>query len=211
VDILNRQRKSITGPVLKSRQEITEDILNRKSLREYLAAYADKTGTPLRKVNKKAAGYIDEIASNYSLRVINFLDWIFTWVFKNIFEGISVSQDEINMMRETYTKAPLILIPCHKSHLDYLLLPYVMYKNNMPCPPHCGRQKPFLLAPWPFIQGCRGVFPAQDVQGRGIVCQNFLRHILKNCSMRGLTSKFILKGAEAGREKYCRLKSAGSP
>ena len=42
VDILNRQRKSITGPVLKSRQEITEDILTRKSLRECLAQNASE-------------------------------------------------------------------------------------------------------------------------------------------------------------------------
>ena len=82
VDILNRQRKSITGPILKSRQEITEDILTRKSLREYLADYAAKKNIPLYKVNKKAAGYIKEIAANYNLRVINFASWLLTWIFK---------------------------------------------------------------------------------------------------------------------------------
>ena len=46
---------------------------DRKSLREFLADYAAKNNIPLRKVNKKAAGYINEIAANYNLRSINFL------------------------------------------------------------------------------------------------------------------------------------------
>ncbi|MCA1793667.1 MAG: 1-acyl-sn-glycerol-3-phosphate acyltransferase, partial [Desulfobacteraceae bacterium] len=153
VDILNRQRKSITGPVLKSRQEITEDILTRKSLREFLADYAARNNISLKKTNKKAAAYINEIAANYNLRIINFGNWMLTWIFKNIFEGLMVNQKEINRMREKYTEAPLILIPCHKSHLDYLLLPYVMYRNNMPCP-HIAAGKN--LSFWPLGPLFRG-------------------------------------------------------
>ena len=106
VEILNRQRKSITGPVLKSRQEITEDILTRKSLREYLAQYAEENNLTLRKTHKKAAGYIKEIAANYNLQVINFANWLLTWVFKNIFEDLVLNQEEINRMREKSTEAP---------------------------------------------------------------------------------------------------------
>ncbi len=55
VDILNRQRKSITGPVLKSRQEITEDILTRQSLREFLAEYAAEKNISLKKTKQKSS------------------------------------------------------------------------------------------------------------------------------------------------------------
>ncbi|WP_320042722.1 1-acyl-sn-glycerol-3-phosphate acyltransferase [uncultured Desulfobacter sp.] len=208
VDILNRQRKSITGPVLKSRQEITEDILNRKSLREYLAAYADKTGTPLRKVNKKAAGYIDEIASNYSLRVIKFLDWLFTWVFKNIFEGVSVSQDEINLMRETYTKAPLILIPCHKSHLDYLLLPYVMYKNNMPCP-HIAAGKNLSFWPLgPLFRGGGAFFLRRTFKGAELYARIFAAYIEK-LLYEGFNIKIYIEGGRSRTGKVLPPKIGG--
>ncbi len=208
VDILNRQRKSITGPVLKSRQEITEDILNRKSLREFLAAYADKTGTPLRRVNKKAAAYIDEIAANYSLRVINFLDWFFTWVFKNIFEGISVSQDEINTMRETYTKAPLILIPCHKSHLDYLLLPYVMFKNNMPCP-HIAAGKNLSFWPLgPIFRGAGAFFLRRTFKGSELYTRIFAAYIEK-LLYEGFNIKIYIEGGRSRTGKALPPKTGG--
>ncbi|NWH05708.1 1-acyl-sn-glycerol-3-phosphate acyltransferase [Desulfobacter latus] len=208
VDILNRQRKSITGPVLKSRQEITEDILNRKSLREFLAAYADKTGAPLRKVNKKAAAYIDEIAANYSLRVINILNWLFTWVFKNIFEGVSVSQDEINTMRETYTKAPLILIPCHKSHLDYLLLPYVMFKNNMPCP-HIAAGKNLAFWPLgPIFRGAGAFFLRRTFKGAELYTRIFAAYIEK-LLYEGFNIKIYIEGGRSRTGKVLPPKTGG--
>jgi len=208
VDILNRQRKSITGPVLKSRQEITEDILNRKSLREFLAAYADKTQTPLRKVNKKAAAYIDEIAANYSLRVINFLNWLLTLVFKNIFEGVSVSQDEINMMRETYTKAPLILIPCHKSHLDYLLLPYIMFKNNMPCP-HIAAGKNLSFWPLgPLFRGGGAFFLRRTFKGAELYSRMFAAYIEK-LLYEGFNIKIYIEGGRSRTGKVLPPKIGG--
>jgi glycerol-3-phosphate O-acyltransferase len=208
VDILNRQRKSITGPVLKSRQEITEDILNRKSLREYLAAYADRTGTPLRKVNKKAAGYIDEIASNYSLRVINFLNWLLTLVFKNIFEGISVSQDEINTMRETYTKAPLILIPCHKSHLDYLILPYVMFKNNMPCPRIAAGKNLSFWPLGPIFRGGGAFFLRRTFKGAELYARIFAAYIEK-LLYEGFNIKIYIEGGRSRTGKVLPPKIGG--
>ncbi|MDD9304409.1 MAG: 1-acyl-sn-glycerol-3-phosphate acyltransferase [Desulfobacter sp.] len=203
VDILNRQRKSITGPVLKSRQEITEDILTRKSLREFLAEHAAKTNTPLRRVNKKAAAYINEIAANYNLRVINFLNWILTWVFHNIFEGLSVNQDEINRMREKYTQAPLILIPCHKSHLDYLLLPYVMFKNNMPCP-HIAAGKNLSFWPLgPIFRGGGAFFLRRTFKGAELYTRIFAAY-LEKLLYEGFNIKIYIEG---GRSRTGKLLS----
>ncbi len=201
VDVLNRRRKSITGPILKSRQEITEEILTRKSLREFLADYASRKEMPLRKVNKKAAGYIKEIAANYNLRAINFLCWLLTWVFNNIFEGVSVSQSEINRMRETYTQAPLILVPCHKSHLDYLLLPYVMFKNNMPCP-HIAAGKNLSFWPLgPIFRGAGAFFLRRTFKGAELYSRIFAAYLEKLLS-EGFNIKIYIEG---GRSRTGKL------
>ena len=208
VDILNRQRKSITGPILKSRQEITEDILTRKSLREFLADHAAKNNIPLRKVNKKAAAYINEIASNYNLRVINFLNWLLTWVFNNIFEGLSVKQDEINRMREKYTQAPLILIPCHKSHLDYLLLPYVMFRNNMPCP-HIAAGKNLSFWPLgPIFRGGGAFFLRRTFKGAELYTRIFAAY-LEKLLWEGFNIKIYIEGGRSRTGKLLSPKVGG--
>jgi glycerol-3-phosphate O-acyltransferase len=208
VDILNRQRKSITGPVLKSRQEITEDILTRKSLREYLADYASKNNMPLYKVNKKSAAYIKEIAANYNLRVINLLSLVLTWVFKNIFDGLVINQDEINRMREKSTEAPLILIPCHKSHLDYLLLPYVMFKNNMPCP-HIAAGKNLSFWPLgPIFRGGGAFFIRRTFKGAELYSKIFSAY-LEKLLYEGFNLKIFIEGGRSRTGKLLTPRPGG--
>ncbi len=203
VDILNRQRKSITGPILKSRQEITEDILTRKSLREYLAQYSSDNNLSLSKTHKKAAGYIKEIAANYNLQVINFANWLLTWMFKNIFEDLVLNQEEINRMREKSTEAPLILVPCHKSHLDYLLLPYVMYGNNMPCP-HVAAGKNLSFWPLgPLFRGGGAFFLRRTFKGAPLYAKIFSAY-LEKLLYEGFNIKIFIEG---GRSRTGKLLS----
>jgi glycerol-3-phosphate O-acyltransferase len=208
VEILNRQRKSITGPVLKSRQEITEDILTRKSLREYLAQYALENNLTLSKTHKKAAGYIKEIAANYNLQVINFASWLLNWVFTNIFEDLVINQDEINRMREKSTKAPLILVPCHKSHLDYLLLPHVMFKNNMPCP-HIAAGKNLSFWPLgPLFRRAGAFFLRRTFKGVPLYAKIFAAY-LEKLLYEGFNIKIFIEGGRSRTGKLLAPKPGG--
>jgi len=208
VDILNRQRKSITGPVLKSRQEITEDILTRKSLREFLAQYATENNLTLSKTHKKAAGYIKEIASNYNLKIINFANWLLTWIFKNIFEDLVLNQEEINRMREVSTEAPLILVPCHKSHLDYLLLPYVMFRNNMPCP-HIAAGKNLSFWPLgPLFRGGGAFFLRRTFKGAPLYAKIFAAY-LEKLLYEGFNIKIFIEGGRSRTGKLLTPRPGG--
>lgn len=131
---LNRHRQTITGPVLKSRDEIKESILTADHLRRYMRQHARAKGMSIQKVRKQADGYLDEIAARYSLSMIKVFDVVLTWIIRVMFEGISVNQRELNKVKSLSKKGPLILLPCHKSHIDYLIISYIMFHNNMPCP-----------------------------------------------------------------------------
>ncbi|MCD4722057.1 MAG: 1-acyl-sn-glycerol-3-phosphate acyltransferase [Desulfobacula sp.] len=208
VDILNRQRKSITGPVLKSRQEMTEDILTRKSLREYLAEYASENNLTLSKTHKKAAGYIKEIAANYNLQIINIIERILTWAFKNIFDDLVLNQEEINRMREKSTKAPLILVPCHKSHLDYLLLPYVMFRNNMPCP-HIAAGKNLSFWPLgPLFRRGGAFFIRRTFRGAPLYSKIFAAY-LEKLLYEGFNIKIFIEGGRSRTGKLLAPKPGG--
>ena len=208
VDILNRQRKSITGPVLKSRQEIAEDILTQKSLREFLAQYSSENNLPLSKTHKKAAGYIKEIAANYNLQIINIANWLLTWMFKNIFEDLVLNQEEINRMREKSTEAPLILVPCHKSHLDYLLLPYVMFRNNMPCP-HIAAGKNLSFWPLgPLFRGAGAFFLRRTFIGAPLYAKIFAAY-LEKLLYEGFNIKIFIEGGRSRTGKLLSPKPGG--
>lgn len=144
---LNRHRQSITGPIRKSRQELKESILTSDRLQEYMNNHAASRNIPIHEVRRKADGYIDEIAANYKPAFIKIASVIVGWIIRNMFDGVAVNYRVLNQVKQTARQGPLILIPCHKSHIDYLILDYVLYHNNMPVP-HIAAGKN--LSFWPM-------------------------------------------------------------
>jgi len=143
----NRHRQSITGPLIKSHEELKEDILATERLRQYMAQYAETRNESLPEVRKQADGYLDEIAAHYSHFFVGMVSKPVGWLLNTMFDGTVVDQDGLQRMKTLSQKSPVILIPCHKSHIDYLILSYVLFSNNMPSP-HIAAGKN--LAFWPF-------------------------------------------------------------
>ena len=203
IDLLNRQKRSFTGPVLKSRAELTEDILTQKNLQEFMKNYSEQNEEPLMVTHKKAAGYIEEIAASYNLPVIYILEKILTWAFNNIFEGVVVDQDGLERIREESKKAPVILAPCHKSHLDYLLLSYVMFKSNMPCP-HIAAGKNLSFWPLgPIFRSGGAFFLRRTFKGLPLYSRIFAAYIEKLLS-ESFNLEFFIEG---GRSRTGKLLS----
>jgi len=143
----NRHRQSITGPVLKSSEEIKEAILTGETMQRFIKKHAASRKEPIHKIKKKADGYIDEIAARYSPFAIRMLSYFVGWIVNSMFDGAVIDKPGLAKVKAMSQKGPLILIPCHKSHIDYLILSYVLYHNNMPCP-HIAAGKN--LSFWPL-------------------------------------------------------------
>ncbi len=201
IDILNRQKKSITGPVLKSREEITEDILTQQSLQTFMREHSEQEGHSLMATHKKAASYIEEIAANYNLNIILIFEKLLTWVFNNIFEGLVVDYEGLDRIKEESKKAPVILAPCHKSHLDYLLLSYLMFTNNMPCP-HIAAGKNLSFWPLgPIFRGGGAFFLRRTFKGAVLYSRIFAAYIEKLLD-EGFNIEFFIEG---GRSRTGKL------
>ncbi len=130
----NRHRQSITGPVLKTSEELKESILAGDRLRAFMEQYAQNRKEPIYKVRKEADGYLDEIAAAYKPLMIRILDVAVGWITRTMFDGAVVDQKGLARLKAMSQRGPLVLVPCHKSHIDYLILSYVLYHNNMACP-----------------------------------------------------------------------------
>lgn len=196
LDLLNRQRRSITGPVLKTREELTEDILTRRSLKTFMKHHSEEEGQSLMLTRKKATSYIHEIAASYNLNTIRIFEKLLTWVFNNIFEGLVVDQEGLERIKEESKKAPLIMAPCHKSHLDYLLLSYVMFKHNMPCP-HVAAGKNLSFWPLgPIFRGGGAFFLRRTFKGAKLYSRIFAAYIEK-LLYEGFNIEFFIEGARS--------------
>ncbi len=198
---INRHRQSITGPALKSMEELKQDILTNERLQTFMFQHSEKRDIPLPQVHKKADSYLNEIAAKYNLILIKTASVVLTWCFKTMFDGVTVDQAGLNKAKSISQKGPLILVPCHKSHIDYLILSYLMYHNNMPCPLIAAGKN---LSFWPIgsiFRGGGAFFIRRTFRGAVLYSKVFAEYIY-NLLKEGFNIEFFIEG---GRSRTGKL------
>jgi glycerol-3-phosphate O-acyltransferase len=130
---LRRERAAAIGPDLSHRRMVVDGILKSPAVRAAVEDKARREKIPLAKAEKAAQGYAREIAANYSSNVIHILSRILSWFWNRIYDGVDVHH--FQQFKEQSADHEIIYVPCHRSHIDYLLASYLLYINGM-VPPH---------------------------------------------------------------------------
>jgi glycerol-3-phosphate O-acyltransferase len=198
---INRHRQSTIGPTLKSKEEIKESILTNDSIRVFMEGYSKKHDIPIQEVHKKANKYLDEIAAKYNTAIIKIAAKLIEWVSDRIFEGFTVNMDAFNKIKSVSKKGPLILIPCHKSHIDYLILSYILYINNMPCPLVAAGKNLSFWPLGPLFRGGGAFFIRRTFKGAALYSRVFVEYIHKLLK-EGFNIEFFIEG---GRSRTGKL------
>ncbi len=193
---INRHRQTITGPVLKSRQELKESILTGERMTTFFNAYAAEENLPLHQVRRKAAGYLDEIAAGYSITLLNILSVTVRFLLNTMFDGIGVDPDDLRRVKEAARRGPLILIPCHKSHIDYLLLSYLLFNNNMPCPLVAAGKNLSFFPLGPVFRNAGAFFIRRTFKGKPLYAKVFSEYIHK-ILQEGFNIEFFIEGGRS--------------
>ena len=199
IERIDEEKRTIVGPILKSREEVIGMVLRDKILVafiEEMAAKAKKGKRDVAAVRKEAKKYLEEIASDYSEIFIEIWEKILTWLWNNIYDGVVVDGEGIAKIRQVSKKMPFVIIPCHRSHFDYLLLSYTFYKNNI--------QMPFVAAgtnlsffPMGYIFRKSGAFfLRRSFKGNELYGEVFARYI-KVLLQEGLPLEFFIEGGRS--------------
>jgi Glycerol-3-phosphate O-acyltransferase len=122
-------------------------------------------------------------------------------VLKAMFEGITVDTEGLNRIKLMAQKGPVILIPCHKSHFDYLILSFLLHNSNLPCP-HVAAGKNLSFWPLgPLFRGGGAFFIRRTFRGAALYSKVFSEYIHK-LLQEGFNIEFFIEG---GRSRTGKL------
>ncbi|MBU2227307.1 MAG: 1-acyl-sn-glycerol-3-phosphate acyltransferase [Proteobacteria bacterium] len=208
IDQIDQEKATILGPILKSREEIIGMVLRDKGLVDFMAETAAKERKRKRDfhaVRREARKYLDEIASDYNEIYIEIWEKVLTWLWHNIYDGVVVDTEGIAKIRQVSKKMPFVIIPCHRSHIDYLLLSYIFYKNNI--------QMPFVAAgtnlsffPMGYIFRKSGAFfLRRRFKGNELYAEVLSRYV-KVLLKEGLPLEFFIEGGRSRTGKMAMPK-----
>lgn len=129
----HRRRQAVTGPTLLERQELYNSVLGGDTVRKAIMEEARNKKTSHEAAKLQARKYIDEIAADYREGLIRLGDRVLTRIWNKIYNGIEVKHaDKVRELAQNGHE--IIYVPCHRSHMDYLLLTYVIYHEGLVTP-----------------------------------------------------------------------------
>ncbi len=127
-----RLRAAVIGPDLSHRRTLIDAVLNADSVRTAIATTASKENLSITRARIKAHSYAMEIAADYSHPVVRSISFLLRGFWNKLYDGVNLHH--FDELRSVAPGHEIIYVPCHRSHIDYLLLSYLLYTNGLVVP-----------------------------------------------------------------------------
>lgn len=196
------ERQSLTGPMIHPRQWFFDRLLEDEGLSKTIYEVAKEKQKPIETVKNLTLRYAKEIAANLKFSYLEWAVTLLAWVFKNWFEEVVVDPEGINRLKKTLKQGPVILVPNHRSHLDYLLMGHLCYQHDIGTPyVAAGINMAFWPMGWLFRR-CGAFFLRRSFEGNKLYKKVFQTY-LKILIGQGYLQEFFIEG---GRSRTGKLR-----
>jgi glycerol-3-phosphate O-acyltransferase len=193
------QRIAALGPSLPGRSSVISNLLQSKSIIKAVQEDARKRNVTVERAEAKAIRYINEIAAEQNHSVVRLFDVLLTWLWNRIFNGIEIKN--VQRIRDIDQTHEIIYLPSHRSHMDYLLLGYSLYRSGFP-PPHTAAGINLNFWPiGPLLRRCGAFFIRRSFKSNrlyGAIFNEYVHYLL----VKGYPIKFYPEG---GRSRTGKL------
>lgn len=205
---LDRERRVVLGPVQKGPDRLATEVLRTPRVQRTLDDLATRTRKAKALVEADAFRELQRLGARPDPWVIDLFDRAFGRILQRIFDGVVVDTEGFDRIREAARRGPVVLLPSHRSHLDYLLLSWACYHHGLSTPLIAAGDN---LAFWPLGPALRrggAFFIRRTVQGESArLYATLLDGYVRKVMREGYLIEFFFEGGRSrtGRVLPARL------
>jgi len=197
--ILGKQRAATIGPDLSHRRTMTAQLLRAAPVRRAMADEMRSKKISRREALKLAQDYINEIAANYSHIFVAFMAKGLSWFWTRLYDGVELHH--VEQLQKIIDGNEVIYVPCHRSHIDYLLLSYVIYYKGYAIPHIAAGVNLNMAGVGRFLRKGGAFFMRRSFKGNALYTMVFMKY-LGLMMARGHSIEYFIEG---GRSRTGRL------
>ena len=198
---LARETRAVFGPPRKHPGRMIEQTLRDRTLRKTLEEQAAATHRPLEQVTREAKRTLKSIAARFEPSVVAIAVPILSWVFNRIYAGIEVDDAGLDRAMKAAARAPVVFCPSHKSHIDYLVMSFVLWKRGYSMPLVAAGANLSFFPLGPFFRRGGAFFLRRSFKG-DVVYTAVFKAYLKKLVREGVHQEFFPEG---GRSRTGKL------
>ena len=206
LNFFEKEEKIITGPPLKSAERMKEGVLGDGKLTKKIEEIAASLHKEKDKVKAEARKIINEIASDYRFgHVVIFANFM-KLIFNKIYDGVVVDQEGLEIVKEAARKAPVIICPSHKSHVDYLVISWAFYSHDMQLPYIAAGANLSFWPLGPIFRRAGAYFLRRRFKG-DLLYTEVLKTYIKHLLTEGFSQEFFIEGTRSRTGKLLSPKT----
>jgi glycerol-3-phosphate O-acyltransferase len=192
-------REDTVGPELATRRAILAQVLRTRAVRQAVRQDMRERKLSRREALKQARRFAVEIAADYSHAFVRVMDRLLTWLWTRLYDGVDV-RNAAHIDRLP-AGCEIVYVPCHRSHMDYLLLSYVIYYRGYAVPYVAAGINLNLPVVGRFLRMGGAFFIRRSFRGGGLYPVVFTKYV-DVLMGRGHPIEFFIEG---GRSRTGRL------
>lgn len=191
---LYQEERQVWGPPLLRKRQVRQRVLADAALTAVVVRLAAERRQSEAQVWREAERDFDEMAADFRGLYFSILEFLFNRVWPRIFQGLECSG--LEKVAECVKHHPVVLVPCHRSHFDYLILSYIFHRNYL-SPPHIAGG--INLSFWPLgplFRGAGAFFIRRSFDGDALykaVFRTYLTFLIRE----GYTTEFFIEGGRS--------------
>ncbi|MGM0558677.1 MAG: 1-acyl-sn-glycerol-3-phosphate acyltransferase [Myxococcota bacterium] len=130
-EYLDRERHVVLGPTGEKQGMLFQEMMQRPAITDAVREIAAEEDVDEEAIRERVRDQLEEIAASPSMLMIKVMSSVLSFVWYRIYDGFEVDEEGLERVREAAKSNSVVLIPSHKSHIDYLVLSYILFNYGM--------------------------------------------------------------------------------
>lgn len=198
---IERERRAVVGPTEKAAERVRAEILRSPRLQSVINDIADRKPKKVAEKIAEAGEMLKELQARPNADIIKAVGMALRWGFNRIYRGIEFDQRDVDRVRQASREGALVLLPSHKSHIDYLVMSYFFYERNLMVPVIAAGDNLNFQPIGPIFRRCGAFFIRRSFKGDRLyagVVDAYIRRLIRD----GYPIELFLEG---GRSRTGKL------
>ena len=191
-----KMARSVIGKPFPNRKLLIEELIKRKAVQTAidveLINHREETRESL---EQKARKIYEVMVADTRYPLLKFLNNVISLFWKHIYHGQTIiGADRVRKLVQSGHE--IIYIPCHRSHMDYILLYYVIFHEGLPLPQIASGDNLNFFPVGPLIRRCGSYFIRRKMKGDNFYITLFGEY-LSILFEKGMATEFFIEGGRS--------------
>lgn len=193
---LERERQAVVGPTRKPADRLRDQVVRSPRLQKVIRDMAGEGEAERRVLQWRALAMLRELEAEVDPNALRVMDAAFDATVARMYSGFEIDTAGLERLRAAAKDGTLVLLPSHKSHVDYIILTRLFMHANMPVPLVAAGDNLAFFPLGPILRRGGAFFIRRSFRGDRLyaaVVDAYMRRLI----IDGWPLEFFLEGARS--------------